>query len=258
MGNGLGVRRVTRRTKEQRREDYLDIGASLVAESTASAKGFTGEAWALAHVKLAEVAARAGVTKGAMYHLWPSQEAYWADLLQHLMDTTRLVGADKLATVEAELTRATDTDPDLREYANALFDSLSRDPAFFARVALFSYLDDESVRDCLDEEFRAAVERVTPVLAATVSAMGRRPRTPTALQELAVAVGALLEGLCLQHRIDPARTPDVPLDRDRRWTLFAASADALLLAFTEPDEPADSSDRTPTRRAGVLTGAERP
>jgi len=233
-----GAGTLTRRTKDQRREDYLDLGAAMVAESALRTDG-SDAPFALAHVKLADVAERAGVTKGALYHLWPSQEAYWSDLLHHLMDTTRLVGADKLATVAAELAAATDGDPSLRGFANALFDSLSSDPAFFARISLFSYLDDEFVRGCLDEEFRTAIERTTPVLADAVEAMGRRPRSAGALTEMAVAISALLEGLCLQYRLDPSRTPDLPDRRGRRWSLFAAGAGALLMAFTEPDgEPA--------------------
>lgn len=236
---------MTRRTKDQRKQDYLDIGAALVAESTL-AEGVSDESHtglALAHVKLADVAERAGTTKGALYHLWPSQEAYWRDLLRYLVDTNRLVGADKLATVREELASASVNDPSLRDYANALFDSMRDDPSFFARVSLYSYLDDEFVRGCLDEEFRAAIDRVVPILGDTVSAMGRRPRSDSALVDLAVSVGALLEGLCLQHRIGPDRTPDVPLGAGRRWSLFAAAADALLLAFTEPLPPEDTATR---------------
>jgi AcrR family transcriptional regulator len=226
-----------RPTKDQRREDYLDLGAAIVAESTLSGAGDPG--LALAHVKLADVAQRAGVTKGALYHLWPSQEAYWRDLLQHLLSTDRLFGADRLATISAELIAARGEQQTLREWANDLFDSVRDDPAFFARISLFAYLDDELVRSTLDQESRAAIDRLRPVLAAAVADMGRRPRSEGALGELAVQLAALLEGLCLKYRVDPDRTPDLPPLRGRRLTLFAAAADALLHAYTEPvDDPA--------------------
>jgi hypothetical protein len=51
---------MSRRTKDERRYDYLDIGAALVAESSLS--GGADPGLALAHVKLADVADRAGVT----------------------------------------------------------------------------------------------------------------------------------------------------------------------------------------------------
>src|SRR5690606_34496497 len=98
----------------------------------------------------------------------------------------------------------------LGSYSDDLFESLRDDPAFFARISLFSYLDDELVRTTLDQEFRAAAERLTPVLEAAITDMGRRPRGPSSLQDLIVSLSALLEGLCLKYRVDPHRTPDLP------------------------------------------------
>lgn len=240
-----------RPTKDQRREDYLDVGAAIVAESRAS--GATDPGLALAHVKLADVAERAGVTKGALYHLWPSQEAYWRDLLEHLLSTNRLFGADRLATMSAELIAARGEPQTLREWANELFDTVRADPAFFARVSLFAYLDDEEVRSTLDLEARAAIDRLQPVLASAVEDMGRRPRSEGALRDLTVELAALLEGLSLKYRVDPDRTPDLPPLRGRRLTLFAAAADALLQAFTEPigDEAAPAKHPIMLTRVGA-------
>lgn len=221
---------MTRRSREQRRIDYLDLGAQIVAEAAHSDAGL-----ALSHVKLAEVADRAGVTKGALYHLWPSQEAYWNDLLDHLMATDAFFGADRVDAVRAELTDPRLPAPSLREFANALFDSLGSDPAFFTRISLLSYLDDDRVRTELDKSFREAIEVVLPVLADSLTAMGRRLAVDMTLWDLSVAIAALLEGVCLHHRVSPERTPDVTRG-DGRWTLFAAAAEALVLGCTDPTE----------------------
>jgi AcrR family transcriptional regulator len=223
---------MTRRSKDQRRTDYLDIGAALVAESA----GVSDPGLALAHVKLADVADRAGVTKGALYHIWPSQEAFWRDLLSHLIENNELFGADELTEIGEELAAASGTTPTLRDYGNALFDSLSSDPAFFARVSLFSYLDDDTVRAELDRSFRASVERVLPMLETSIAVMGRRLVPGATLWDFSVAIAALLEGLCLQFRISPERTPDIPLPEGARWSLFSAAAEALLVGYTEPLE----------------------
>ncbi|MHB1138734.1 MAG: TetR/AcrR family transcriptional regulator [Microthrixaceae bacterium] len=222
---------MSRRTKDERKDDYLDIGAALVAES---ALGGSDAGLALAHVKIADVAERAGVTKGALYHIWDSQEAYWRDLLQHLMDGNRLFGADQVDDISHRLGAASASRPTLRDYANALFDSMSQDPAFFARISLFSYLHDDAVRANLDREFIATIDRVAPALDAALAEMQRRIRDGSTMMDFAVAVAALLEGLCLQYRISPERTPDVSLGGDARWSLFAASAEALLYAYTVP------------------------
>ncbi len=227
---------MTRRSKEQRRIDYLDLGAQIVAES--SNAGGSDPGLALAHVKLADVADRAGVTKGALYHVWPSQEAFWHDLLEHLIESNQFFGADRVASVQQEFSDPNRPVPSLREFANALFDSVSDDPAFFARISLFSYLDDERVREELDRSFRESVDVVLPALEESIAAMGRRVSDGATLWDVAVAIGSLLEGLCLQHRVAPGRTPDVVLD-DGRWTLFAAAAEALIQGYTEPlSEPA--------------------
>jgi AcrR family transcriptional regulator len=229
---------MTRRSKEQRRTDYLDIGAEIVAESTMA--GGYDPGLALAHVKLADVADRAGVTKGALYHIWPSQEAFWHDLLMHLIDSNQLFAADQLAEVGVRLAEQTGGLPTLREYGNALFDALSVDPAFYARISLFSYLDDARVRDELDRTFRSSIEWLLPALEQGVPALGRQLIDGATMWDLAVAISALLEGLCLQYRISSSRTPEVPLVDDDRWTLFAAAADALLAGYTVPlhDDPA--------------------
>lgn len=243
-------RAMSRRSKEQRRTDYLDIGAEIVAESAMA--GGADPGLALAHVKLADVADRAGVTKGALYHIWPSQEVYWHDLLEHLMRTQQLVGVDRLAAVGEELAAAIGTTPTLRDYGNALFDSFSTDPAFFARMSLFSYLADETVRSELDRSFRASVDSALPMLGAALTSMGRRPAPGVTLRDFAVATVALLDGLCLQYRISPDRTPDVPLGGDERWTLFAAAGEALLMGFTEPDEAPTRGE--PASRVATTTG----
>lgn len=232
---------MARRTKDQRREDYLDIGAALVAETALLPD--SEPALALAHVKLAEVAARAGVTKGALYHIWPSQEAYWRDLLEHLLETNAMFGADRVARVARDVTGDSREPPALRSYANALFDSLREDPAFFARISLFSYLHDDRVRSTLDSDFRESVELVLPVLEAAVEAMGRRMADDLTVTDLAVAVSALLEGLCLQYRLSPERTPDLSASGETRWTLFAAAAEALLFGYTVPADETIGAQR---------------
>jgi hypothetical protein len=87
--------------------------------------------------------------------------------------------------------------------------------------------------------------------------MGRQVADDRALWDLAVSIGALLEGLCLQYRIDPSRTPDVPIgEKAERWSLFSAAAEAMLLAYTSPlDGAVPSGAAAPLDGAGPLDGA---
>ncbi len=81
-----------RPTAEQRRRGYLAIGAEIVSNFSAE-ESRMATVDALANVKVADVADQAGVTKGAVYHVWPSQEAYRKDLLQRLLDQSRQAGS---------------------------------------------------------------------------------------------------------------------------------------------------------------------
>ena len=222
---------MTRRSKEQRRTDYLDIGAELVAEAARDSE----PGLALAYVKLTDVAARAGVTKGALYHLWPSQEAFWHELLDHLMATDQLFGDAQMEVIRSRLAGTGSNGTELSDYTNAVFDSIRSDPSFLARISLFSYLGNEFVRAELDRSYRAAVEQVLPGIEGLLSSSGRRLVPGVTIWDLAVLVSALLDGLCLQYRISPERTPELPRPDGSRWTLFAAAAEALLDGCTERD-----------------------
>ena len=217
------------RTRDQRRIDYLDIGVELLTEGAASRPD---PGLAFAHVRISDVAERAGVTKGALYHLWDSQEEYWSDLLRFMLDEGRLAGMPAVADATLELADRTEALPTPVEWANFIFDRFKDDPSFFARVGLFSYLQDGLVREELDQEFRASLEEFESMVATAVEDMGRRPRAGTDLRDFSAVVASLMHGFCLEHRVDPDRTPDFTLDGERT-SLFAVCVLGMLEAFTE-------------------------
>jgi AcrR family transcriptional regulator len=232
---------MARRTRDQRRIDYLDIGVELLTEG-AAARPDPGLAFA--HVRIADVAERAGVTKGALYHLWDSQESYWSDLLRFVLDEGRLAGMPDVTDATQELAERTEEIPTPVEWANFIFDRFKDDPSFFARIGLFSYLQDGEVRDELDQEFRSSLEEFESMVDTAVAAMGRRPRPGTDVHDISAAVAALMHGFCLEHRIDPARTPDFSVDGER-MSLFAVCVIGMLEAFTEQadGDPAVEAER---------------
>lgn len=92
---------MARPTAAERRLDYLRIGADLVT-GFGDAGSPAGPLEALANVKVSDVARHAGVTKGALYHLWDSQDDYRRDLLQHLLDQVEKEGLERAEQIIAE------------------------------------------------------------------------------------------------------------------------------------------------------------
>jgi AcrR family transcriptional regulator len=234
-----------RRTQEERRRDYLDIGAQLVAEASRSMPPDPG--LAVAHVKLLDVARRAGVTKGALYHLWPSQEDFWHDLVVHLFVRGH-VGGTEQAAVDALALRSLLEEPGeaaLVEYANSVFDRVRGEPGAYLQIAVYAYLfDDAELRAWLDADFRAGLARFTSFLTWGLAQVGRRMRPGADELQFATAVIVLLQGLLVEHRIHPSAVADVTVE-GTRVTAFAAGVRALLEEFTVPLPPDAPPGRMP-------------
>ncbi|MCX6524365.1 MAG: TetR/AcrR family transcriptional regulator [Actinobacteria bacterium] len=239
---------------DERRESYLDIGCRLLEESYHSAVPNAG--LALSQVKLADVADRCGVTKGALYHLWGSQEHYWDDLLSYLVRTNTLFGVTELRAAFTEMYQE-DGPPTVREFANAIFDSFSTSQAFAHNVSLFSYLADQEVHDSFVAEFEGSRALETPILEAVISETNRKLVEPHTMVELIVAMSALLQGLCLQRRLGEERVADLATQDEGRLTLFAAGVEALILSYTEPQDPTANQTVHSTDTPGVLEVALR-
>ena len=75
---------MARQTAAERKLEYLKAGANMLTDFSPEQAGLIAVE-ALANVKVSDVAERAGVTKGAVYHIWPTQELFRKDLLQRLL-----------------------------------------------------------------------------------------------------------------------------------------------------------------------------
>lgn len=220
---------MARPTAEDRRRDYLEIGAEI-ATSYGAAESARATVDALAEVKVAEVADRAGVTKGAIYHVWPSQEAYRKDLLARLLEQNRQTGVRRMR----EVLEATEVDDDarrlLQRHARFVYDQQKDDPAFFARFSFFLYAADPDVRNLLARGDDRVVADFEPHIEIYLALIGRRLREPFTMELLLRSVSALFQGLCLRYRTSPElveHPPDEP-------TLYGRGLEALLEHFSEP------------------------
>lgn len=225
---------MARPTAEDRRRDYLAIGAEIVTTYSAE-ESRVATVDALANVKVAEVADRAGVTKGAVYHVWPSQEDYRKDLLQRLLEQNRQAGVRELLELLAD-PELLENDPRgiLHQFADFVFDALRDDPAFFARFSFFIYAANPDVAALLASGVDTVVDDFGPLLEVYLSLVGRRMRDPYTMKMLVISINSLFQGLCLRYRT----SPDLVQRRvgPEALGMYAHGLESLIQHFSEPVE----------------------
>ncbi len=221
-----------RPTAEQRRADYLKIGAQIVTTFSAD-QSRTATVDALANVKVAEIADRAGVTKGALYHVWPSQEEYRKDLLRRLLEQSRQAGVRELhEMLSDEDLLAGDPRDIMNRYADFVFDALKDDPAFFARFSFYVYAANPEVAELLASGDDTLVREFSPLIELYLQLLGRRIRPPFSTEILLVAINSLFQGLCLRYRTSPELV-DHRVGPDAMH-MYTHGLQSLVLHFSEP------------------------
>lgn len=232
----------------------LTTGVELLQE-----RGLLGGA---AHITLNEVftavAERRGerITPASVYkRIWPTQADYQTELLmavaafypdgeeQPTLDAARaVVRVADLSTLDGRFAT-------LREVCRVAGDVhvrvLEASRAWQIWVGVWALTvstptdeDDQLLGPALLAGHEKATEALRVVFDEIIGALGFRPRAPLTLEHLALAIGALAEGMALCDRFAAATaaTPVAVPPDDREWTLFGIAVDALVLRFVEPDD----------------------
>lgn len=228
-----------RLSREERRLQYLDAAVAIITESVASDENHSG--LALAHVKIDDVAERAGVTKGAIYHIWPTQEAYWADLLLAMLDETTAAG-DMFATWARQVT-APDYDgpePTHLDVCRIGFESRLGNPAAYVRASLLSYASDNRTSDHLEQEAQDVAEIYPSATESILSNAGRHLRPGLSYSHVIAYLDAILNGLTIIQQYYPDLLGPLLLPNGSSIDAYSMVSEAAMLAFSEPDAPVDT------------------
>ncbi len=229
----MADRRRSRRRRlpaEEGRRALLDAGRALVLEQPAS--------WPLEHIRLTEVAERAGVSVGALYHYWESQDAYRDDLLDDLFSPERYPPSPLPAQLAGRDDGDADGDPPLTELvragAAAEFAALRDTPELRLLMAMWA-ADAPEVDARIAAQYRAVGERWATFYADALEAYGLELRPPFTPALMATLITALGEGLAVRATVDADAVPtELGADPDRPWGLLACAIFALLPGMTRP------------------------
>lgn len=184
----------TRPFRAQTRQRLLDAASSVFAER------------GIATCSINDIAAAAGLTKGAFYSSFASKDELVLTLMeQHV--------AERLASATDAFEHAADVSEGVLGIGAALTAAIHADPDW--QHLLFEYCclarRDDVLHDALQVRRREARLAVTALIT-RVAAEGSFP-LPMPADELAIAVLALSNGLALEDGIDPDAVPDDLLPR---------------------------------------------
>jgi AcrR family transcriptional regulator len=186
----------------------------------------------LDHVRITDIVDRLGLSIGAVYHYWDSQDDYRDDLLELLLSPEQLPAVqdagDAVGTAVAE-------DPAFEELVRTAavisFEGLAA-TAERERLtwALMAY-EDAEIDQRLGAQSREVSHRWAALFAEHFPSYGLEPRPPFTYDSLAVVLMAMVQGLHMRRTIDPD-TVDGELEPG--WDLFASAALAFILSASRP------------------------
>jgi AcrR family transcriptional regulator len=199
----------------------------------------------LDHVRVTDIVSRMGLSIGAVYHYWESQDDYRDDLLELLLSPEQLPAVQQANETVAEVI---DNHPDFEEMVRVVaaisFRGLDESPGRERlTLALLGY-GNRDIDRRLGAQARQVSRRWAEFLATYYPEYGLEPRPPFTYESMAVVLMALVQGMN-ERRIVDADT--VTPELEPGWDLFSSAALAFVIAASRPTtsgtDPAEG-DRT--------------
>ena len=250
-------RRLPKRSLAETRDLMLRAATNIVCRAVTEAADDAPSA-ALAHVRLTDVAAEATrivrgeltsgadgfagaatITTGAIYQVWATQADFQVDLLFHIADLDATSGSlmDELSPMIAEAAaNGAPLDEVLRTTIARSFEYTRQSALFYTSLCFYRHSANERVKQAMRRCTSAFVEGIGPVWQQLLDAYDLQVRPPYSVDQLAVAIGALIEGLSLVWVSDPELTDD-PFGQDG-WSLTGRTAQMIFEQMTSAREAA--------------------
>jgi AcrR family transcriptional regulator len=212
-----------RRTLHETRQLLLEAGHDLVREFDQERGEST--AGALAHIRASDVAARAGLSKGMVYHLWDDQEAYRHDLLIHVASQMSVTGDIDINLGE-----------ELRDALNSRYNVIVEDPNWRLFLEMCAYANDPAVREPLQEGWSDQLNAAIDLLEKSLASAGVALRAGLAAEDAIRMTQAVDTGFRIMGHVDDEafNRNDLTLGETEGWTLYAITMESLFRSITEP------------------------
>ena len=204
-----------------KRRRLLDLGvAAALAQPTGNA---------LDHIRADDVVARVGVTVGAFYHYWETQDDYRDDLVDTLFDADRYLDPEDVEAQADTTLSATDIDEGARRATSWYWSEAAEHPANTVQLG-FAALGDPYIDARLGDETRALQGPWTQVLEGLLDQFDRHLRPPLIAEQVVLGMGAAMDGCVVRHRLDPTGLgPDA-----EGWTRWGRACAAMVRGATAP------------------------
>jgi AcrR family transcriptional regulator len=214
------------------RARLLDAGIALLHE--------LGIRPGVAHVRLSDVAHRAGYAPSAAYRCWDSQDDFHRDLAAaSLAWRDRALIADTTRMVRAMISAQAPWQEVLRVGGNSNVHRTPAEVEFHTALALrAAAANDPTIRAAAEHRVAEGLRAHSELFTILLEVYGREVRPPYTIDHIAAIIGALADGFALQ---DVSGENHPHLDRDdvdddigRDWTLFACVLEIVSERMTRP------------------------
>lgn len=219
-------RRATKSAESRRR--LLESGREMVLEAPIPDL--------LGHIRLSDVARRADVSTGALYHYWESQDAYRADLLADLLSPRRYPMRESIDEMVRDAAEGGITLRQLIQYVcEENVDQFFGNPDFRVQIAMW-LSSDPGIRVRLSEQYGRVGGEWVDFYRTVFEVYGLRMREPFTFEHLATLLTGLLEGLILRAAVQPSAVPlsGIGTPDGDDWSLFSSAVLAMLPGMTQP------------------------
>lgn len=188
-------------------------------------------------VRLSDVVRSEGLTTGAAYQIWRSQTEFHADVALHIAEEFDWAGPQVIMDQLGELLDSDATmEEAIRAAGNLYIESFTQNDEYYTVLQLYAVHDPTpELEAALQRGYDVVHDGFAMLFEGVLGIYGRRIRAPFTIDDVAVVVTALTEGIALRAKVQPDMVrADLELDvGDGPWHVFSATLVALTAQLTE-------------------------